>query len=556
MFLKRSPPSPIPALVLGVALGCVEPGEVVSDASSETSAETSTSATTTEPESGTDDTQTSETQTGPSETSDTDTADTTGDGDGDTGDGDTGDGDTGDTGDGDGDTGDTGDGDGDGDTGDGDGDDPEGLCGYPPERTMVSLIAQDQLTVSLLRNDETVIMLDTSLPAALDDADIRLLMDARGESVFTAVYDHLGGSLEHNRAHYRLHDRDTGALVWERADDIWEPDGRPPFVSSDGRAAFFAYSPYDESDNSYSLVIGAGGEIIDEFIGVASGVVMPDDWLAIEVGESFPRFRNVITKQEVGLDYAIWDDYKSLWIRDQSLLIYLSSINGAFHVVEQHAEEVTLRPWPEIEPYLAQGWNVYSMGLRGDGHHVLLELRNNGARRYLHLGADDTSDDVQMIPPLDHTSVDCISQPVVGADGELITLWRDASSARIWTLIGPDDDWAVSDLALPIHGFAGVTLAAISTGTYWLRANESGSCPGIWDLPPNDALIGNSTQIMRPAAQAFVSFDYAADLRISPEGRCYARSAAVPEDPWLIEDLEAPGSIAVPEFGVLRWIPN
>ncbi len=529
-----------PSLVLCAALGCVEPSEEVADVGSETADETSTSATTT----GTDDAQTGDTQTGSSETSDTGDGDTNGDTDSD---------DEGDsTSDSTSDTGDTDTGDTDTDTGE----DPEGLCGYPLGRTMVSLVAQDQLTVSLLRNDEAVIMLDTSLPAALDDADIKLVMDARGESVFTAVYDDLGGSLDHNRAHYRLYDRDTGALVWERADDIWEPDGRPPFVSSDGRAAFFAYSPYDDSDNAYSLVLGAGGETIDEFIGVAAGVVTPDDWLAIEVGESFPRFRNVITKQEVGLDYTIWDDYKSLWIADQSLLIHLSVIDGAFHVVEQHAEQVTLRPWPEMDPYLAQGWTIFSMGLRGDGHHVVLELRKNGARRYLHLGADDTSDDVQMIPPLGQAPVDCISQPVVGTDGELLTLWRDASSAKIWTLVGPDDDWAASDLALPISGFADVLLAGGNTGTYWLRANESGSCQGIWDLPPNDALVGSSTQIMRPAAQAFVTFDYAAALRVSPDGRCYARSAVAPEDPWLIEDLEAPGSIAVPEFGVLRWIPN
>ncbi|KIG14061.1 hypothetical protein DB30_07248 [Enhygromyxa salina] len=524
--------------------GCVEPGGEVSDSTSETSVDTSSTEEPADTSSSTGETET-DTSTSTGET-ETDTSSSTGetetDTDSSTDETDTGETDTGET-----DTGET-------DTGETDtGEEPEGLCGWEPGRGIMALLDEDTLTVSLLRSDGVTSELDTSLPAAADDAALNLIMDARGESLFVGVYDDLGGA-EHTRAHYRVYDRDTGAVVWELADDEWEPEGRAPYVASDGRAAFFAYSPYNESDNSYSRVLGPDG-LVDHFNGVAAGPVMPDDWMAIEVGESSPRFRNVVTKQQVGLAHSIWDDYNSIWLQSESLLIYLSSINGELHVVEQHANEVTLRPWPELDPYLLNGWSVSLMALRGHGHDVLVRLSNNGQHRYLHLAADDTSNDVLMIPPEGHSATGCVTLPVVGAQGELFTIWRDAASANIWELVGANDDWAPAELSLPVSQFAGLFLG-MRDGTYWLTAYETGSCPGVWDPPPMEALLGGSTQIMRPQDNAYVELGYGAGLQVAPEGRCYARLGPLPDDPWVIEDLLGPGSIEVPDLGVPGWIPN
>ena len=406
-----------------------------------------------------------------------------------------------------------------------------------------------------MRADLSTLELETELADAPPDTELKVVVDGRGERVFTGVYDGGGGG-QSNLAHYRVYDRSTGEVEWEFIDDEWEPEGRRPYLAADGRVAFFGYSPFNEGDNGYSRVLGDSG-LIDHFVGLAATSVAEDDWLGIEVGESTPRWRNVGTQSTIQTGHSVWEGYRFRWVRETSSLVYLSEIDGSFNVVEEHGDMSTLRPWPEVDPYLLGGWQTNGFQLEGD--YVLLGLRMDDQRRVLRLAADDTHDDLALLPPPGHTALECFSgRPVLGPDGDFVVLWRDGSSASLWSLASVDDEWLPLGAGLPISAFTRASLDNRS-GTYWVGARDVNNCvsPPMWNAPPVDALLGASTQLIRPATGNLATVDDYTYPEFSADGSCAARADAQGlEDPGFFEDLLNGETLEAPELGAIRWIAD
>jgi len=415
-------------------------------------------------------------------------------------------------------------------------------------------VDETAVEVTMLRADGSSFALDTSLPDAAPDAELDLVFDVTADLIFVAVYDDLPG-LDHNLAHYRVYERDTGALVWDYADVMWEPQGRAPYLGEDGRVALFVYSSLDNSDISYSQVLGPDGPI-DLFEGVARSPVGPDDWLAIEVGESFPRWRNVTSKNQTSPSHPQYNEYSS-WVGGDGTLAHLAEIDDAIYFVTERVDEPELIPWPELEPYLLNGWSLS----RANFYSRQMEVANGDDERLLRLLDGDVSEEWELFPPPGHFEPKCTSSRLsFDAEDQMIMTWRDADGARLFVRATPDDDWSPLPDMLPIAEVHGSSLGT-GFGTYYLRGYAPGekSCfaPGDWANPPPETMLGSSLQILRPVDETHIQSDYGAFPSIVAEGRCSARPLSDdPAQPWRIDDLVNQTWIAAPLPGRLLWLPS
>ncbi|EDM76143.1 hypothetical protein PPSIR1_26823, partial [Plesiocystis pacifica SIR-1] len=404
-------------------------------------------------------------------------------------------------------------------------------------------------TAHLLRGDGTTLALDTSLPDAAPDAELRVATGNAGDWIITVSYDDVDG-LEHDLARYRGWSRSTGALMWEHveAGTETEPAGSWVRVSEDGR--FIVMLP-GEGDTSWGRAMDAFG-VIGTFYCSAISPIAPDDWHACVGGDDFePSWFNAVLSDYAGggqlYDYEFFAGYDVL---PDGTFVYLGHVEGApdtFPLVEERLDELTIHPLSEAQPYFADpDWSLGSTGLperwlsfqREDEFHLLRFGEGDELLETLVMFAPPGTDN----DPHFWTFTD---------EGAPLVLWSEggAWTARIHVEAGL---WAPAPMLHPSTG-AYFERAWIEDGTMVMTARIQD--PQALE-PPGGTVHGPSLQLSRPSAgtklviQPFVAFP-----RLTAEGQCVARPQGEdPELPWRIDDLENQLFFEVPEPGTLDWL--
>ncbi|EDM78756.1 hypothetical protein PPSIR1_12263 [Plesiocystis pacifica SIR-1] len=417
----------------------------------------------------------------------------------------------------------------------------------------VAAILGEGGAVSLMRADGSLLALDTSLPNAAADAELAVRFAEYGEWLATAVFDEVDGQANH-RAMFRLYDH-AGAVQWAYETTQYEPWGL--YIADDGRLSARVDEWDAEGDSVFSMVVDEQG-LVEHFHGGVLGRVDAEDWVPAWGGDGDYYWHNVTTQANTDASHYPWPERaeeQGTYRSSDGFLVYISDPGGGWALIEEHPTALLATPWPELGPYIEAG------AARRDFSHlgrwVLFEPEDGYHLLRLVEGA---SEDWQLAPPPGKVRHACNGHDLsFDAKGDPLMVWRDDDSARAWVKPGVDADWeAVPDL----HPVADTDRVSISAhgGTYVLHSRGPGlyNCDpedSTWASPPADAVLGESTQIVRPSAGSKLIFKPRVQPKFASQGRCSVRELSEdPTVPWRFDDHESQAWFEAPLPGQVRWL--
>ena len=496
-----------------------------------------------------------------SETGDGD-GDSAGDGDGDgepTGDGDgdgepTGDGDGEPSGDGDGEP--SGDGDGD-PSGDGDGDPDEPLEPEPPnlasevcqsegfggQEVVVALLnPSTPASATLIRNDQSNLVLDTTPEGVNPQAVSLLRIYPAGDTVITTTYENAA-----EQTHIRASERNTGAQSWAIDLPVFNPVS---FAGPDGR--FVAY------DSQLGFWVIEAGAILDS--GPPDdrpvGPVSAEGWVPMNFDYTGETRWYSVDNQSFHEPTYFGPGSTGSWAGGE--LVYRAEVEGELQLVRERPGHIELRSLAAIEELLVEGT---SLSIDGNDEGWLL-LRISGPEPSYHLlSPADEHQVLDLSPPRGMDGpLECGPRPILDAAGRVLALWRSESFAQAFRLdhAAEDPNWAA--ISLPITDQSSITLRhargpGIWTGAYFNDA----PCepPPAWTgEPPSGALDGLTLQLLRPGVGVGLLLPWAIylDNRQSATGACVAYPQADDDAPWTIHDVDLNLAFEAPGAGRVVWL--
>jgi hypothetical protein len=237
---------------------------------------------------------------------------------------------------------------------------------------------------------------------------------------------------------------------------------------------------------------------------------------------------------------------------DHHTLEYLAFTDGAFTFVRARPGEAEIITLPFVVP--EESVEVLASNDRYRVVHRARYWYEPPDIDYLRI--DVQSGDLELVeprPPPGWGFQDCMGRRETGLDGDgrLYFALRSISSVQAWAYDLEDEAW--TPVGHPVADVENFSISSKWQNLALVRAAEEGDCSGNpWPEPPVDALIGNSTQIVRrepaltmvvPSAPPTIP-PWIVSPSIDGQQRCVA---SIEGDGWKVRPLD--GSDAVIDLG-------
>ena len=350
----------------------------------------------------------------------------------------------------------------------------------------------------------------------------------------------------------RLVERDTGVEIWG---ELNLPHGfvqtRPGRMQADGRIVLNGSNC--EDPNSYFMVID-NGQLLDEGHGVPSPErIRPDGWLPLfrsfEEAESIWLWRNVESMQEHEPVFDRAPDTGRPVFLTSGALVYFSEIEGELTLVVEEPDAAELIDVPELAQLAADGWAlrlewsvsnpVSPYGWDSDWS-LVRAFGPQAELRYFALTPELELVEVTPTLPRGQAMLECAVPNLDGLggmqlplfDGEYVWLW-DQPQPGEWDQLGVR--------------FTQIERAGVLSGgdALYMRGGQYGDCGIEWAEPTEPSLVGGRVQYLRgeglvvpPAEQAHTA---------DPSWRCVAYATEGGRDKWVVHEIEANTTFAMPD---------